>query len=121
MAHLVFRLPGHEQYSYVEVSFDTDLRLGTEGVADELKAALEALNEAYPKKAAPAAAGPSQPAAAPAQSADPLRTCVHGNRTLREGKSAGGKAWGAWMCPEKDRSQQCKPLDFITGQPWGAK
>jgi hypothetical protein len=117
MANLVFRLPGKEMYSYVEVTFDSDLRdLDGDSVAEELKTALAALNAAFPESARPIVAAT---VASPVQSASPAsgRTCSHGEMKLREGKSAKGN-WAAYMCPERDRANQCKPVDAVTGKAW---
>jgi len=42
-----------------------------------------------------------------------LRTCAHGKREYKEGYGKKGK-WGAYFCPEKNKSQQCDPdwVDF---------
>jgi hypothetical protein len=118
MAKITFRLPGKEQYSYAEVEFDHDLRImSSEEVAEELKVAVAALDRAYPDAAErPTTAAAPQAAAATTGSAN-ARTCPHGEMKLKEGRSAKG-VWSAWMCSERDRAQQCKPIDGTTGKPW---
>lgn len=37
------------------------------------------------------------------------RNCVHGAMAYREGMGAKGP-WKGYFCPEKDKSQQCKPV-----------
>lgn len=38
-----------------------------------------------------------------------LKTCNHGVREYRSG-TKNGKDWGAWFCPSKNKSDQCKPI-----------
>lgn len=106
MAEIIFRLPGNAQYSYVEVKFDADeVRTGApEDTQAILQGALADLNAAYPEvTAAPAFAAPQ------AEPVDPTKTCKHGQRVLKTGESAKGK-WSGWMCPSRDRADQCKAI-----------
>lgn len=42
-----------------------------------------------------------------------VKTCEHGKRNYRSGKSAKGP-WEAWFCPSKSKSDECDPI-------WGDK
>ena len=104
MAELIYRLPGAEPYSYVEVKVDSAEVEGPGGdvyLLELLTNAKEALDQVFPAGAGrtPEDARP----AAPAVSNGAQTTCVHGART----RVAKGN-WVAWFCPEKDKSAQCK-------------
>ncbi len=38
------------------------------------------------------------------------RECKHGEMTYRSGVSKAGNAYKGFFCPERDRSEQCKPV-----------
>jgi len=108
MANIVYRLPGKEQYSYAEVTFNTDDLEYADPAArlEVLQGALTDLGLVYPEAAArpaPAAAtGPRD--AVPAKSNGADTTCVHGNRS-RVAKAN----WVAWFCPQpQGAADQCK-------------
>ncbi len=49
-----------------------------------------------------------QPQQGPPQGFNPgAPSCVHGQRTFREGTGKTGKPYKMWACPSKDRSSQC--------------
>lgn len=112
MANIVYRLPGREQYSYVEVTLQPEDLEGPGALsADDrialLETALADLNQVYPESApATGAAAPSAaPVAAPAAfSNGAATTCVHGQRN----RVARGN-WVAWFCPQpKGAADQCQ-------------
>jgi hypothetical protein len=117
MAEIIFRLPGNEQYSYAEVKFESDEydQLSGDEVQSKLFAAWTDLNATFPNSggsnSSPAPSGTSQ------QSNSNIPSCPHGQREEKSGASARGP-WKAYMCPSKNRNNQCKPIDAITGQPW---
>jgi hypothetical protein len=115
MAEVIFRLPGNEQYSYAEVKFDGDEydQLSGDEVQSKLFAAWADLNATFPS------AGSSNNSPAPGGTVQQsnIPSCPHGQRVEKSGASARGQ-WRAYMCPSKDRNNQCKPIDAVTGQPW---
>ncbi len=119
MAEVIFRLPGREQYSYAEVKFDEDELTGPggfEAAQELLKTALNELNAVFPgssggSNSGAAQSGPSQ------QSNNGGHNCVHGPMNYVKGGS-GNRTWQAYMCQHPDKSNRCKPIDAITGQPW---
>lgn len=110
MANIVYRLPGKEQYSYAEVTFNTDDQEYVDPVArlEVLQGALTDLGLVYPEAAARPASGAvgtaQQPAPAGGQSNGADTTCVHGQRN----RVAKGN-WVAWFCPQpKGAPDQCQ-------------
>ena len=47
--------------------------------------------------------------------AEPIPTCSHGNREIKEGVSAGGKAWRGAMCNVRGASKgdRCPPIWYV--------
>jgi hypothetical protein len=118
MAEVIFRLPGNEQYSYVEVKFDEeelDGPGGEEAAQELLNTTLAQLNATFQ-----AVGGQNQGASQSGygqQSNSNIPSCQHGQRVEKSGSSSRGQ-WKAYMCPSKDRSNQCKPIDAVTGKAW---
>jgi len=109
MAEIIYRLPGKEQYSYAEVKLTDDELYGPDAldVQDLLAKALSELNAAFPNATgSPSVSGYQGQAAGP--QAGSGHTCAHGERVYKSGTSAKGP-WAGWMCPSKDRNNQCKP------------
>jgi hypothetical protein len=118
MAEVIFRLPGREQYSYAEVKFTAEeyAEPGPIGIQEQLAEALAYLNGTFPgssggSNSGAAQSGPSQ------QSNNGGHNCVHGPMNYVKGGS-GNRTWQAYMCQNPDKSNRCKPIDAITGQPW---
>lgn len=110
MANIVYRLPGREQYSYAEVTFNTDDPEYVDPASrlEVLQGALADLDLVYPAALARAAqpepqdARPAAPAGGKSNGAD--TTCVHGPRN-RVAKAN----WVAWFCPQpQGATDQCK-------------
>ena len=40
-------------------------------------------------------------------------SCIHGARIWKTGTSKAGKAWGGYMCAEKNKAKQCSPRWFV--------
>lgn len=120
MAEVIFRLPGKEMYSYAEVKFDEQDYLGKEPeeVRNLLNGALSDLNATFPSASGTSSAGSSQGAPSGSQSrGGQAPSCEHGQRVLKEGNSSRGH-WSAWMCPNGDWNNRCKPIDAKTGKSW---
>jgi hypothetical protein len=117
MAELIFRLPGKEQYSYVEVSASEE-EAGTEGFAQTLKSALADLNSIYPGRAAGSSAAQSTSTQNTNSDLPDFAHCPHGDMKFVKG-GAGRKAWSAYFCPlPKEATNKCKPIDASTGEAW---
>lgn len=118
MAEVIFRLPGKEPFSYVEVSTN-DVEANEPDFEERvLQAAISSLNSLY-AGAGTASGGqqPTQSNSRPSGVPDYAR-CTHGDMTLRKGQSGKGP-WEAYMCSAKNRDEQCKPvwMDLKTGRP----
>jgi hypothetical protein len=118
MATITFRLPGREQYSYAEVSFDTnEPDYVQETVQAILKDALADLDAVYPETVRPAPVA-AAPVAQPAPQAAPsdIPSCAHGPRTHRKGTSAKGQ-WQALFCSQPKGPTQCQAVWLKAGEP----
>jgi hypothetical protein len=113
MAEVTHRLPGREQYSYVEVKFDeTDINtMSPEQLRSFLDGALSDLNNTYPASAASQATPAQQQA--PAATGGPA--CVHGARKHAKGISAKGP-WQAYFCTQP-KGSQCDAIWIKQGEP----
>ena len=129
MANITFRLPGREQYSYAEVSFDTnEPDYVQETVQAILKDALADLDAVYPETGRQTAPAADQTYTAPAATVVPVppgtpesMTCKHGLRKHSKGTSGKGtpkeKNWQALFCPQPKGAPSCSPKWLTAGEP----